>query len=132
MLRLNSLGYIDAAANVALECAVFIEEGNAAARNLIPGCRPLPFGHVGDGNIHYNISEPEGGDPDVEVNRDACARLVHDIVDGLGGSISAEHGLGVMKTEEALRYKSAVEIEAMRAVRRALDPKRIMNPRVLF
>ena len=57
---------------------------------------------------------------------------MHDIVDALGGSISAEHGLGVMKTEDALRYKSAVEIEAMRSIRRALDPKRIMNPRVLF
>ena len=58
--------------------------------------------------------------------------MVHDIVAALGGSISAEHGLGAMKTAEALRYKSPVEVEAMRALRRALDPKRIMNPRVLF
>ena len=67
-----------------------------------------------------------------EADRDAGAQRVHDIVASLGGSISAEHGLGAMKTEEALRYKSPVEVEAMRSVRRALDPKRIMNPRVLF
>lgn len=112
--------------------AELIERVGAEVGRRWPRARIAAFGHVGDGNIHYNISEPEGGDPAFEADREACARLVHDIVDELGGSISAEHGLGVMKSDEALRYKSAVEVEAMRAVRRALDPKRIMNPRVLF
>jgi FAD/FMN-containing dehydrogenase len=112
--------------------AELIETATAAIAKRWPRARVAAFGHVGDGNIHYNVSEPEGGDPSFEVDREAGAKLVHDIVADLGGSISAEHGLGVMKTAEALRYKSTVEVEAMRAVRRALDPKRIMNPRVLF
>jgi FAD/FMN-containing dehydrogenase len=112
--------------------ADLIERAGVEIGRRWPRARIAAFGHVGDGNIHYNISEPEGGDPAFEADREACARLVHDIVHDLGGSISAEHGLGVMKSDEALHYKSAVEIEAMRAVRQALDPKRIMNPRVLF
>ena len=74
-----------------------------------------------------------GGDPAAHAaGRDAGARIVHDLIHAMGGSISAEHGLGTMKTAEALRYKSPVEVAALRAVRAALDPKRIMNPRVLF
>ncbi len=77
--------------------------------------------------------QPEGGDPKAHsARRDEGSRIVHDIVASLDGSISAEHGLGAMKSTDALRYKSAVEVEAMRAVRAALDPNRIMNPRVLF
>ena len=72
------------------------------------------------------------GDDPHDALRDEGARIVHDIVGAMDGSISAEHGLGAMKSVEALRYKSAVEVEALRAVRAALDPKRIMNPRVLF
>jgi FAD/FMN-containing dehydrogenase len=109
-----------------------IERAGAQIGRRWPGARIVAFGHVGDGNIHYNISEPEGGDPAFDADREACARLVHDIVAELGGSISAEHGLGVMKTGEALRYKAPAEVEVIRAVRRALDPRRIMNPRVLF
>ena len=112
--------------------AVFLERAGEGIGKRWPHARIAAFGHVGDGNIHYNISEPAGGDPHFEAGREPCAKLVHDIVDELEGSISAEHGLGVMKSAEALHYKSAAEIEAMRAVRRALDPKRIMNPRVLF
>jgi FAD/FMN-containing dehydrogenase len=114
------------------QVAVLIERAGAEIATRWPGARIAAFGHVGDGNIHYNISEPEGGDPAFEADREACARLVHDIVADLGGSISAEHGLGVMKSEDALRYKSSAEVEAMRAIRAALDPQRIMNPRVLF
>jgi FAD/FMN-containing dehydrogenase len=73
-----------------------------------------------------------GSDAEHAARRDAGSRIVHDIVASMGGAISAEHGLGAMKTEEARRYKSPVEIEAMQAIRRALDPRRIMNPRVLF
>jgi FAD/FMN-containing dehydrogenase len=93
----------------------------------------VAFGHVGDGNVHYDVLRADGGSDDAhDALRDAGARIVHDIVAAMNGSISAEHGLGAMKSAEALRYKSAVEIEALRAVRAALDPKRIMNPRVLF
>jgi FAD/FMN-containing dehydrogenase len=88
---------------------------------------------MGDGNIHYDVLRGDGA-PDAPhaARRDAGSRIVHDIVADLGGSISAEHGLGAMKTEEARRYKSPVEIETMVAIRKALDPRRIMNPRVLF
>ena len=109
----------------------------AAVEAFSPGVRVMAFGHVGDGNIHFNVMQPNQGDFDAlgethQNNRDAGAQVVHDIVHSLGGSISAEHGLGTMKTVEALRYKSAAEVAAMRAIRAALDPKRIMNPRVLF
>ena len=111
----------------------FLARADAALLARWPGARIAAFGHVGDGNLHYNIAQPQGGDAAAfDRDRDAGAEVVHDIVAALGGSISAEHGLGAMKTGEALRYKSPVEVEAMRALRRALDPKRIMNPRVLF
>ena len=98
-----------------------------------PGVRIDAFGHLGDGNIHFDVLAPVGGDQTRHAaDRDAGARLVHDLVASLGGSISAEHGLGAMKTVEAERYKSPVEVAALRALRAALDPRRIMNPRVLF
>ena len=115
------------------QIARFIDEASAAMARFAPGARVLAFGHLGDGNIHFDVLQPEGGDPKAHsVRRDEAARIVHDIVASLGGSISAEHGLGAMKTAEALRYKSAVEVQALRAIRSALDPLRIMNPRVLF
>jgi FAD/FMN-containing dehydrogenase len=110
----------------------FLARADAALQAHWPGLRIAAFGHVGDGNLHYNIAQPPGDGAPFDRDRDAGAKVVHDIVADLGGSISAEHGLGAMKTEEALTYKSAVEVEALRAIRRALDPKRIMNPRVLF
>ena len=111
----------------------FLDQATSALEQRWPGCRVAAFGHLGDGNIHYNIAQPVQGDAAAfDADRDAGARLVHDIVAAMDGSISAEHGLGAMKTADALRYKSPVEVEAMRAVRRALDPQRIMNPRVLF
>jgi len=113
--------------------AEFIETASAAVIAFEPTARIVAFGHVGDGNIHYDVLRAEGGD-DAAHNerRDAGSRIVHDIVDSLGGSISAEHGLGAAKTADALRYKSPVEVAALRAIRAALDPGRIMNPRVLF
>ncbi|HWE46647.1 MAG TPA: FAD-binding oxidoreductase [Caulobacteraceae bacterium] len=113
--------------------ADFIEEASAAVVKFYPGARLVIFGHVGDGNIHFDVIQPEGGDGHAfAAKRDDGARVVHDIVARYDGSISAEHGLGRMKSQEATRYKSAVQIEAMRAIRGALDPKRIMNPAVLF
>ena len=115
------------------EVANFLTEATAAMERFAPGARICAFGHLGDGNIHYDVLRPDGGsDAEHAARRDAGSRIVHDIVASYGGSISAEHGLGAMKTEEARRYKSPVEVEAMAAIRRALDPKRIMNPRVLF
>jgi FAD/FMN-containing dehydrogenase len=113
--------------------AEFIAAAGAALEQRWPGVRVDAFGHVGDGNIHYDVLPPPGGDAATHnARRDEAAHLVHDIVMGLGGSISAEHGLGTMKTAEAAAYKSETELAALRAIRAALDPKRIMNPRVLF
>jgi FAD/FMN-containing dehydrogenase len=111
----------------------FLAEATAAMQAFAPGARIAAFGHVGDGNIHYDVLRPDGGsDAEHAARRDAGSRIVHDIVASMGGSISAEHGLGAMKTAEGARYKSAVELAAQRAIRQALDPKRILNPRVLF
>ena len=111
----------------------FLREAGAAAERVAPGVRIVAFGHVGDGNIHYDVLRPaDGSDEAHAALRDAGARAVHDVVNALGGSISAEHGLGAMKSAEALRYKDPAQVAAMRAIRSALDPGRIMNPRVLF
>ena len=111
----------------------FLAEATAAMRAFAPGARIAAFGHVGDGNIHFDVLRAEGGsDAEHAARRDQGSRILHDIVAGMGGSISAEHGLGSMKTAEGARYKSAVELAAQRAIRQALDPGRILNPRVLF
>ena len=115
------------------QVATFIDRASEAMLAFAPGCRITAFGHVGDGNIHYDVIRPDGGEDAVHsAKREAGSRIVHDIVADLGGSISAEHGLGTMKTDEARRYKSPVEIAALTAIRQSLDPQRIMNPRVLF
>jgi FAD/FMN-containing dehydrogenase len=113
--------------------ADFIADASAAVARLQPDARVVAFGHVGDGNVHFNVLQPQGGDGQAfAAARDEVARAVHDITDGFDGSISAEHGLGRLKSAEALRYKSAAELAAVRAIRHALDPHRIMNPGVLF
>jgi len=115
------------------QVAAFLAEATAAMQAFAPGARIAAFGHVGDGNIHYDVLRADGGsDAEHAARRDQGSRIVHDIVAKMGGSISAEHGLGAMKTAEAARYKSEVELAAQRAIRQALDPKRILNPRVLF
>ena len=107
----------------------FIDEASRAVTSAVAGARPVPFGHLGDGNIHFNVSQPAGGDKATFLARlDEVARIVHDIVHAYGGSISAEHGIGQAKVDEITRYKSPVALEAMRAVKRALDPDGIMNP----
>jgi FAD/FMN-containing dehydrogenase len=111
----------------------FITEASTALEQRFPGVRIVAFGHVGDGNVHYDAIQPEGGDGKAfGEKRDEGSKIVHDIVARYHGSISAEHGLGRMKTAEGASYKSEVELDLQRAVRSALDPKRIMNPRVLF
>jgi FAD/FMN-containing dehydrogenase len=107
----------------------FIATASTAVQALVPGARPVPFGHVGDGNIHFNVSQPIGADKAAFLGRlDEVARAVHDIVHGFGGSISAEHGIGQAKVDEITRYKSPAALDAMRAVKRALDPHGIMTP----
>lgn len=107
----------------------FIARAIAAVSAALPGIRPVPFGHIGDGNVHFNLSQPPAMAREAFLDRWAdFNRIVHDVATDLGGSISAEHGLGFMKREEITRYKSAVEMDMMRAVKRALDPHGIMNP----
>jgi FAD/FMN-containing dehydrogenase len=107
----------------------FIEQADAAVVKLIPGARPVPFGHLGDGNIHYNVSQPVGGDTADFMGRwHEVNALVFDIVLRMGGSISAEHGIGVLKRDELPEVKDKVAIELMRAVKAMLDPHGIMNP----
>jgi FAD/FMN-containing dehydrogenase len=107
----------------------FIAEANAAVVKLIPGARPVPFGHLGDGNIHYNVSQPIGANAADFLSRwhDVNA-VVFDIVLRMGGSISAEHGIGVLKRDELPEVKDKVAIELMRAIKSMLDPLGIMNP----
>jgi D-lactate dehydrogenase (cytochrome) len=106
-----------------------VAQVNAAVPAVVPGIRPVPFGHVGDGNLHFNFSQPIGADPGGFLAREEeVHRVVHDVVAALGGSISAEHGIGVAKREEIRRYKSPVEIALMQKIKAALDPRGIMNP----
>ncbi|MYM96657.1 FAD-binding oxidoreductase [Duganella vulcania] len=94
-----------------------------------PGCQLVCFGHLGDGNLHYNVAPPDGiSNEDFLLNQDKVNRVVHDSVVGFGGSISAEHGIGALKRDELAHYKSAVELNMMRAIKAALDPLGIMNP----
>ena len=107
----------------------FIREAGAAAVALIPGCRPLPFGHLGDGNIHYNVAQPEGADKAAFLERwDEVNAVVFEVVAKLGGSISAEHGVGVIKRDLLPQVKDPVAYELMRTLKRTLDPKGILNP----
>ena len=107
----------------------FIEEANAAVVKLIPGSRPVPFGHLGDGNIHYNVSQPVGGNTEDFLARwHEVNEVVFAIVKRMGGSISAEHGIGVLKREELPDVKDKVAIELMRGIKAMLDPSGIMNP----
>ena len=107
----------------------FIRTTDAELLRAHPGVRMVTFGHVGDGNLHYNVSAPEGVAPDVFVRHAAAInRVVHDSVARFRGSISAEHGLGQLKREEIVRYKSPLELDLMRKIKHVLDPDGIMNP----
>ena len=113
--------------------ADFIDEATAAVEQFHPGCRVSVFGHVGDGHLHYDVIPGVGEDVAAFIARwMEGSQVVHDVVARYDGSISAEHGLGRLKTDEARRYKSPLEIATMQAIRQAIDPQRIMNPAVLF
>jgi FAD/FMN-containing dehydrogenase len=109
--------------------AEFIARAETLLAQLFPGVRIVCFGHIGDGNLHYNQSKAVAQDNADFIERSAAVnRVVHDLVAELGGSISAEHGLGQLKREEILRYKSSVEMDLMRAIKHALDPAGGLNP----
>lgn len=109
--------------------AAFIARASAAITREMPGIRVVAFGHVGDGNLHFNLSQPVGADRE-EFLREwgRVTRIVHDIAAAMGGSISAEHGIGRLKRDDLARYKSALEMELMRRLKAALDPTNMMNP----
>ena len=109
--------------------AEFVARASNAAEALVPGVRPLAFGHLGDGNIHFNLAQPEGADTEEFLARwNALRRAVYQVVVDLNGSISAEHGIGRLNLAANLRSKSEVEIDLMRKIKRALDPENLMNP----
>jgi len=106
-----------------------IERGNAAVERLMPGVRPLPFGHFGDGNLHYNMSQPVAMDKAEFLARTPeISGAIYALVIELEGSISAEHGIGRLKREQLREVKSRVELDMMRAVKAALDPSGILSP----
>jgi FAD/FMN-containing dehydrogenase len=107
----------------------FIVEGAALVAQIAPTSRLVAYGHLGDGNLHFNVNAPADGDR-TEFMRHAptITRAVHDLVARYGGSFSAEHGIGLLKREELLRYKDPVAVELMRTLKHALDPHNIMNP----
>ncbi len=110
--------------------AEFLAQASAALRNAFPGIRIVAFGHMGDGNIHYNISMPDAARNKAFLakHEHEVHRIVYDVVAGLEGSIGAEHGLGQLKREEIAHYKSAIEMELMRSIKKTLDPHGLMNP----
>ena len=107
----------------------FLERAIEAVQSELPGIRPVPFGHLGDGNIHFNLSQPKAMDRDAFLAQwTYFNQIVHGIALDLNGSISAEHGIGQLKRDEMAELKSDVELDLMRTLKRTLDPKRILNP----
>ena len=111
----------------------FLKKADAAVLSAVPGARPVAFGHFGDGNIHYNIGRPEAMETDEFLSRwDELSNIVFDVVEIFGGSISAEHGIGIMKKHDLVKRADPVKLSLLKAVKNALDPDNIMNPRVLI
>ena len=109
--------------------AEFVQEASARVQAAVPGLRVCAFGHIGDGNIHFNLSQPVGAaGPAFLAERERVAAIVHDLAVAMHGSFSAEHGIGCLKRDELRRYRSEVEQDVMRAIKAALDPQGLMNP----
>ncbi|MDQ4136348.1 MAG: FAD-binding oxidoreductase, partial [Pseudomonadota bacterium] len=109
--------------------AEFVEVASAACEAAMPGVRVCPFGHFGDGNIHFNLSQPVGMDKaEFLAEWERFNHIVHDIVQAMNGSISAEHGIGLLKRDELPHYKDPVAIDLMRTLKAALDPQNVLNP----
>lgn len=109
--------------------ARFVAEVGPVLQEALPGVRLVTYGHVGDGNLHYNLSSPVGDDAALQARAGALTRIIYDAVAALGGSISAEHGIGALKRDAVAAYKSGVEVDLMRAVKQAIDPGGVMNSR---
>lgn len=107
----------------------FVAEVGPRLLEALPGLRLVTYGHIGDGNLHYNISAPVGDDAALRREAPALTRIVYDAVTARGGSISAEHGIGTLKRDAAAAYKTGVEVDLLRAVKQAIDPDGVMNPR---
>ncbi len=111
------------------ELPAFVERTDRALEDVLPGVRRVTYGHVGDGNLHYNLSKPVGAeDADFVACAGDLSRAIYDEVSRRSGSISAEHGIGTAKRAAARTYKDPVELDLMRTVKRALDPADLMNP----
>ncbi len=108
----------------------FVERTDAALARAFPGMRLVNFGHLGDGNLHYNVQAPDGmpAQAFMDQHEHAVNALVYDAVCAVGGSISAEHGVGALKREELAERKSPVALQLMRAIKQALDPQGRLNP----
>ena len=111
----------------------FLKKADAAILKAVPGARPVAFGHFGDGNIHYNIGCPEVMETDAFLLRcSELSNIVFDVVENFGGSISAEHGIGIMKKEDLARRADPIKLSLLKSVKNALDCNNVMNPRVLI
>jgi FAD/FMN-containing dehydrogenase len=110
--------------------AAFVARTDAQLAQAIPGVRLVNFGHLGDGNLHYNVQAPVGQDAAVFLREQEARvnQIVFDAVLAHGGSISAEHGVGSLKVDHLVHYKSPVALNTMRAIKQALDPQNLMNP----
>jgi D-lactate dehydrogenase (cytochrome) len=107
----------------------FVERASAWVRTNVPDGRLVVYGHVGDGNLHFNLNQVPGSDRDTFLAREpTIKRAIHDIVREFGGSFSAEHGIGKLKVEELERYAPPVELDLMRALKHTLDPNGVLNP----
>ena len=111
------------------QVGAFLTQATRLSQQTIPGVRVIPFGHLGDGNIHFNLSQPEGSQADEFLSHaKTMSARIYELVDAMDGSISAEHGIGQKKRGELRRYKSTLEIELMQKIKDAFDPRGIMNP----
>ena len=111
----------------------FFKLADAKCQEVAPGCRPVGFGHFGDGNIHYNVAQPKDADKEAFLEKwDDLSQPIFDIIDELGGSISAEHGIGIMKRDDLAERADPTKILLLKAIKNAIDPDRIMNPRVMI
>ena len=107
----------------------FLTRGEQLIESIYPTARLVAFGHVGDGNLHYNVAQPVGDDGDQFIEKGAAlTTAIYDLVAEMGGSFSAEHGVGVVKKDQLELYRSTAELDLMRAMKTALDPNNILNP----
>jgi FAD/FMN-containing dehydrogenase len=107
----------------------FIRDAELALHARFPDLRIVCFGHFGDGNLHYNLSKADIISNELFISQSSVATdIVHDLIDSMGGSISAEHGIGQLKRAELKKYKSVLELELMRSIKQSLDPRGLMNP----